>query len=135
MSASATHNDRNVRRTVENSLADFRRIVALRDEVDPEKQTSISSGIAKAFGCTIQGKVPEDEVLRLATELAEVGADRIGVADTVGYASPDQVARIFAKVRDAVGSDIIIGAHFHDTRLQGTIPMCSCLTVGAAGAT
>ena len=119
MSASAAHNERNVRRSVEDSLADFRRIVALRNEVDPQKAITVSGGIATAFGCTIQGTVPEDEVLRLAEALAEAGADRLGIADTVGYANPDQVSRIFTKVRETVGGGVVLGAHFHDTRGLG----------------
>lgn len=130
LSASAAHNARNVRRTVEDSLADFGRIVALRDAVDPERRIKVSGGIATAFGCTIQGEVPEAEVLRLAEALAEAGADRIGIADTVGYANPRQVAHLFAAVARAVGPDIALGGHFHDTRGLGLANVCAALDAG-----
>lgn len=130
MSASAAHNERNVRRTVEDSLADFKRIVEHRNAVDPERGTIISGGIATAFGCTIQGAVPEAEVLVLAEALAEAGADRIGIADTVGYANPDQVRRIFTEVRKAIGPDIRLGAHFHDTRGLGLANVYAALEAG-----
>ncbi len=130
MSASAAHNERNVRRSVEESLADFRRIVAHRDAVDPERRTIVSGGIATAFGCTIQGEVPEAEVLRLAQALAEAGADRIGIADTVGYGNPEQVRRIFTAVRDVVGPDVRLGAHFHDTRGLGLANVYAALEAG-----
>jgi len=130
MSASAAHNERNVRRTVEDSLADFGRIVALRDEMVPDKSVSVSGGIATAFGCTIQGAVPEDEVFRLAEALAEAGADRLGIADTVGYANPDQVSRIFTRAREIVGDGVVLGAHFHDTRGLGLANVHAALGAG-----
>ncbi|MBC6440592.1 MAG: hydroxymethylglutaryl-CoA lyase [Rhodospirillales bacterium] len=130
MSASAAHNERNVRRSVEESLADFKRIVALRDELVPDKSVTVSGGIATAFGCTIQGTVPEDEVFRLAEALAEAGADRLGIADTVGYANPDQVSRIYTRVREIVGERVILGAHFHDTRGLGLANVHAALGAG-----
>lgn len=130
LSASAAHNERNVRRTVEDSLADFRRIVEHRNAVDPGRETIVSGGIATAFGCTIQGAVPEAEVLAMAEALAQAGADRIGIADTVGYANPEQVRRIFTDVRKVIGPDIRLGAHFHDTRGLGLANVFAALEAG-----
>lgn len=130
LSASAEHNARNVRRSIEDSLADFRRIVALRDAVDPRKRTKVSGGIATAFGCTIQGEVPEAEVFALIEALVEAGADRIGIADTVGYAHPDQVKRIFTQARRIAGPEIAIGGHFHDTRGLGLVNVYAALEEG-----
>jgi hydroxymethylglutaryl-CoA lyase len=130
LSASAAHNERNVRRPVDDSLADFARIVALRDELDPERRVKVSGGIATAFGCTIQGEVPEAEVLRLAEALAAAGADRIGIADTVGFAHPNQVRRLFTEVRRVIGPEIALGAHFHDTRGLGLANVYAALDAG-----
>jgi len=77
----------------------------------------IEGAISTAFGCTLQGEVPEKEVLRLAVALAEF-CDSVALADTVGYANPAQVRRLFALVRKEIG-DKLEGAHFHDTRGLG----------------
>lgn len=130
LSASAAHNERNVRRTVDESLAEFARIVEHRDTVDPDKGTRLSGGIATAFGCTMQGEVPLAEVLRLAEAMAKAGAERIGVADTVGYAHPDQVKHVFSEVRRVVGPDVGLGAHFHDTRGLGLANVYAALEAG-----
>ena len=85
--------------------------------------------LATTFGCTIQGEVPEDEVVRIAEACLEAGADTIGLADTVGYANPAQVRRLFRKVR-AVAGDRLHSAHFHDTRGLGLANVVAALDVG-----
>lgn len=71
-----------------------------------------------AFGCTLQGEVAESEVLRLMQALLDAGADHVSLADTVGFADPASVARLFEKARALVG-DRLACAHFHDTRGMG----------------
>ncbi|MBO0766941.1 MAG: hydroxymethylglutaryl-CoA lyase, partial [Hyphomicrobiaceae bacterium] len=93
LSASEAHNLANVRRSTQDSLDDFVRITARRDEIAKGK-VSIAGGIATAFGCTIQGAVSEKRVVAIADELARSGADEIIIADTVGYANPAQVERL-----------------------------------------
>jgi hydroxymethylglutaryl-CoA lyase len=85
--------------------------------------------LATAFGCTIQGHVDEDLVRRIAAEVAAAGADEIAVADTVGYANPKQVGRIFRAVLAEVGA-LPVAAHFHDTRGQGLANVLAALEVG-----
>jgi hydroxymethylglutaryl-CoA lyase len=85
--------------------------------------------VATAFGCTIQGAVSEDEVVRVAAGCAEAGADEIGLADTVGYANPAQVRRLFGRVRKQVGNRIN-SAHFHDTRGTGLANVVAALDAG-----
>jgi hydroxymethylglutaryl-CoA lyase len=75
-------------------------------------------GLSTAFGCTIQGRVDESEVLRLVQAAVYAGADCVGLADTVGYADPEQVRRLFTRGFEAVGSKLTCG-HFHDTRGLG----------------
>src|SRR5712691_3834913 len=77
----------------------------------------IEGAISTAFGCTLQGEVPEKEVVRLAVALAEF-CDSVALADTVGYANPAQVKRLFSLVKKEIG-DKLEGAHFHDTRGLG----------------
>ncbi len=119
MSVSEAHNKSNINRTVEQSLEGFGEIVAYRNEVDPERKTVISGGLATSFGCTISGPVPMRDVMKRAEQLLELGADRLSVADTVGFANPKQVRDLFDELYRTVGNDVAIGAHFHDTRGLG----------------
>jgi hydroxymethylglutaryl-CoA lyase len=128
LSASEEHNLANVRRTTDESVADFKRIVTLRDGAEGPR-TMLGAGIATAFGCTIQGDVPEERVVDLAIQLAEVGADEIMVADTVGYGDPGQVRRILRNVVEAV-RPLPVAAHFHDTRGLGLANVASALEAG-----
>ena len=118
LSASEEHNQRNVRCTIEESLARFEEIVAYRNADPSRRHVVVSGGLATAFGCTIAGRVAEKQVLRIAERFLALGADRIGVADTVGYADPAQVKRVFSQVLELAG-EVEVGAHFHDTRGLG----------------
>lgn len=119
MSVSQAHNKSNINRTVEQSLEGFGQIVEYRNEADPERKTVISGGLATCFGCTISGPVPVRDVMQRAEQLLELGADRLSVADTVGFANPKQVRDLFDELFRTVGRDVAIGAHFHDTRGLG----------------
>jgi hydroxymethylglutaryl-CoA lyase len=130
MSVSEAHNMSNVRRTTQDSLDDFARIVEFRDTHPEYKDVCLSGGMATAFGCTISGAVPLPEVMRVAEGLLERGADRLSVADTVGYANPGQVKELFDELYRTVGSDIAIGAHFHDTRGLGLANAFAALEAG-----
>ena len=127
LSASEAHNLANVRRTTQESIEDFGRILALRDARAPGAR--VGSGIATAFGCTIAGAVPEARVVEIAATLAEMGADEIVIADTVGYGNPGQVRRILRDVIAAVG-DVPVACHFHDTRGLGLANVTAALEVG-----
>jgi hydroxymethylglutaryl-CoA lyase len=83
----------------------------------PHAGVEIEGAVSTAFGCTMQGVVAEDDVVRIAAALAEF-CDSVALADTVGYANPAQVKRLFSKVRKAIG-DKLEGAHFHNTRGLG----------------
>jgi hydroxymethylglutaryl-CoA lyase len=74
----------------------------------------VSAGCATAFGCSIDGVVPEGRVVEVAVDLAEAGADAIDLADTVGYGNPTQVRRLIRAVRSAIG-ETFQGLHLHDT--------------------
>ncbi|CAO3425394.1 hydroxymethylglutaryl-CoA lyase [Azospirillum endophyticum] len=123
LSASEAHSRANIRKTREESVEELARVCRARDEGG--YKTRIDAGISTAFGCTIQGEVPEDEVVRLAESCLEAGADRVALADTVGYADPAQVRRLYKRVQDIAG-DRLRSAHFHDTRGLG---LANCLAV------
>jgi hydroxymethylglutaryl-CoA lyase len=128
LSASEAHNLANVRRSTQESLDDFVRITARRDEIAKGK-VSIGGGIATAFGCTIAGTVSEKRVVAIAEQLARAGADEIIVADTVGYANPAQVERVVRAVARAVG-DVPVACHFHDTRGLGLANVVGAVNAG-----
>lgn len=130
MSVSQAHNKSNINRSVEESLEGFRQIVEYRNEVDPERRIVISGGLATSFGCTISGLVPLADVMQRAEQLLELGADRLSVADTVGYANPKQVRDLFEELFRTVGKDVSVGAHFHDTRGLGLANAFSAVEAG-----
>lgn len=116
LSASRAHSLANLKRTPDEALAELARIRDARDAAG--SPCRIEVGLSTAFGCTIQGRVPEDEVLRLVQGALDAGAESIGLADTVGYADPLQVTRLFTAARAVAGEHLHFG-HFHDTRGLG----------------
>lgn len=113
LSASHAHSQANLRKTPDEVVSEFARIRATRDAMG--SKTLIEGGVGTAFGCTLQGAVKPVEVIRLLQALLDAGADQLSLADTVGFADPSEVSRLFESARRAVG-DRLRGAHFHDTR-------------------
>jgi hydroxymethylglutaryl-CoA lyase len=113
LSASHEHSLANLRKTPDDVVAEMGRIRAARDASG--KKTLIEGGVGTAFGCTIQGEVKTSEVLRLMQALLDAGADRVSLADTVGYADPASVSRLFEQALKIAGDKFWCG-HFHDTR-------------------
>jgi hydroxymethylglutaryl-CoA lyase len=127
VSASVAHSLANVRKTREEMVEEVRAIAALRRDTAP--RVKLEAGISTAFGCTLQGEVPEDEVIRLAVQCVEAGADEAGLSDTVGYANPAQVRRLFRRLRAELG-DKAGAAHMHNTRGLG---LANCLAAYEEG--
>jgi hydroxymethylglutaryl-CoA lyase len=116
LSASHAHSLANLRKTPDEVIAEIARIRAERDASG--SRCKIEVGMSTAFGCSIQGRVEEAGVLRLLQAALDAGAEHVGLADTVGYADPLQVARLFEKGFALVGKRLACG-HFHDTRGLG----------------
>jgi hydroxymethylglutaryl-CoA lyase len=129
LSASESHNRENVRRSTAESLEDFRRIVALRDSRDEWRRIQLCGGVSTAFGCTIEGAIEEDKVVGLAEQYAAAGAGKVSIADTVGYANPVQVKKMFTRLRGRLGA-LELTAHFHDTRGLGLANVYAALEAG-----
>jgi len=129
LSVSEGHNKSNVRRSTEESIEDFRRVVQLCREQGGSNRPRVNCGLATSFGCTIEGDVDEERVRRIANEVAEAGADGIILADTVGYGNPAAIGRVFRKVIPDV-APLPVAAHFHDTRGLG---LANVLAAFAAG--
>lgn len=127
LSASAAHSLANVRRTREQMVEELRAIAALRDERAPGVR--IEAGISTAFGCTLQGTVPEDEVIWLAEQAAATGMDEVGLSDTTGMAHPAQVRRLFKRLIAALGAKAG-AAHMHNTRGLGLANCLAAFDVG-----
>lgn len=115
LSMSETHSIRNVRKDHPAMLAE----IAAASEIARAAGVHFAVGLATAFGCTIEGAVPEDTVVRLALAAAEAGAQEFSLSDTTGYADPAQVRRLVRKVRAAVGADMLTTLHLHNTRGLG----------------
>jgi hydroxymethylglutaryl-CoA lyase len=129
-SASETHSRKNVRRTHSQMLEEARNISNLLREQPAHSRPVLEGGISTAFGCTYEGVVPADKVVRVAEQLVEAGCDEIGLADSVGFANPAQVRDLVLRVRGAVGTSRFAGLHLHNTRGLGLANVVAGLEVG-----
>ena len=127
VSASEAHSLANVRKTREQMVEELRTVVALRNEHAPGVPVEV--GLSTAFGCTLQGLVPEDEVIALAVACADAGVDEVGLSDTTGMANPAQVRRLFTRLRAELG-DRAGAAHLHNTRGLGLANCLAAFDVG-----
>ena len=127
VSASPAHSMANVRQSPEDMVQEVAAVLRLRDELAPGVRVEV--GLSTAFGCTLQGQVPEDDVLRLAGQLAAIGGDEIGLSDTTGMANPAQVSRLFKRMFQEMGA-LTGAAHMHNTRGLG---LANCLAAYESG--
>jgi hydroxymethylglutaryl-CoA lyase len=125
VSASETHNRKNVNRSIEESLAGLGRTLAAAREADLRCEGVIST----SFGCPYEGEVPPQRVLEIAARLAAAGCAEVGFGDTTGMANPRQVAEFFAAARERLAG-VELTAHFHNTRGQGLANLLAALERG-----
>ncbi len=126
LSASETHNARNVNRSIEGSLAGLERVLA-RARAEGLRCEGI---ISVAFGCPYEGPVPPERVLAIARRLVDAGAQEIGFADTTGMANPVAVRRFFTLALAELPPDVELTAHFHNPRGQGLANVLAALEEG-----
>lgn len=128
MSASATHNKKNVNKTHEESLGEFKQIM------DAVKGSGIkvNGSLATTFGCPFEGKISEDAVQHFVDQYVELGMDSVTLADTTGMANPVQVKRIVTKVKEQIGEEIPLTLHFHNTRGMGLANVIAAIEAGAS---
>lgn len=129
VSASIAHSLANVRKTRKEMIDEVQKIVEYRNQ--NAKTVKVEVGISTAFGCSIQGHVPEDEVIWLAEQLVAMGVDEVGLSDTTGYANPTQVKRLFKRLKFTIGEKSG-AAHLHNTRGLG---LANCLAAFEVGVT
>jgi hydroxymethylglutaryl-CoA lyase len=125
LSASETHNRKNVGRSVQESLAGLERTFA-RARSEGLRCEGV---ISVAFGCPYEGQVPRDRVFSIASRLAAAGASEIGFGDTTGMANPLQVREFFVAAFEALPG-VELTAHFHNTRGQGLANVLAAMQAG-----
>ena len=122
LSASETHNRKNVNRSIEESLTGLERVVARARE----EGLRCEGVISVAFGCPYEGEVPRERVVSIAQRLIDAGCEEIAFGDTTGMANPGQVRRFFGDL----DLDVELTAHFHNTRGQGLANVLAALDSG-----
>lgn len=125
-SMSETHSIKNVRRDHPAMLAE----IADAARIAKDAGIHFAVGLSTAFGCTMEGAVNEDQVVRLAEKAAEAGAQEFSLSDTTGYADPAQVRRLIRKVKAAIGADMLTTLHLHNTRGLGLANVVAGLEEG-----
>jgi hydroxymethylglutaryl-CoA lyase len=126
LSASETHNRKNVNRSIADSLAGLEAVLARARAAELRCEGVIST----SFGCPYEGHVPPERVLEIASVLQRAGAQEIAFGDTTGMANPRQVHDFFALARERLGDAIELTAHFHNTRGQGLANVFAALEAG-----
>ena len=114
-SMSETHSQRNVRKSHPEMIAEVRAVAGIAEAAGAH----FAVGLATAFGCTIEGAIAEDQVVRLAEQAVAAGAKELSLSDTTGYADPAQVKRLVRRVKSAVGAEMLTTLHLHNTRGLG----------------
>lgn len=118
-SMSESHSLKNVRKSHPQMLEEITRCVAYLESLPELQRPMFEVGLSTAFGCTIEGAVPEERVISMAEKVIEIGADEVGLSDTTGYGNPAQLRRLVHGIWDACGEERLKGVHLHNTRGQG----------------
>jgi len=130
VSVSEQHSQANLRKTIAQMLAEVRRIAAEIKSLPAASRPKIEAGLATAFGCSIEGPVREDDVIRIAGRLMEAGCDELGLSDTTGYANPRQVKQLVGRVKAEIGDENLQALHLHNTRGLGLANAAAGLAAG-----
>jgi len=118
-SMSETHSMKNVRKNHAEMLDEVGRCIGFLQTLPEENRPRFEVGLSTAFGCTLEGPVPEARVIKMAAAVVELGADEVGLSDTTGYGNPQQLKRLAQGIWRACGTEKMSGVHLHNTRGQG----------------
>jgi hydroxymethylglutaryl-CoA lyase len=129
-SMSETHSLKNLRKTHAEMLEEIARCVEYLATVPEAERPHFEVGLATAFGCTMEGPVPEARVISMAEQVIRIGADEVGLSDTTGYGNPAQLKRLVTGIWSAVGGDKLRGVHLHNTRGQGLANALTAVELG-----
>jgi len=130
LSASETHSLANVNRTHAQMLTAVRDIADLIKTLPAGERPFFEGGISTAFGCTLEGAVPQAKILELASALMDAGCDEVGLSDTTGYATPNHVVSLVKAVKAEIGEQNLTGLHLHNTRGLGLTNVYAALDHG-----
>ena len=130
LSVSETHSLANLRRTHAQVIDEARAIAGLIAALPPGSRPHFEGSLSTAFGCTLEGAIPDAQIARLAESLMQAGCDEVGLSDTTGYADPASVRRLIALVRGVVGDRRLTGIHLHNTRGLGLANVLAALDAG-----
>lgn len=130
LSVSETHSQANLKKTHAQVYEEVRSIVALLQTLPKDQRPHFEGGLSTAFGCTLEGNIPEKKVVEVAVKLIELGCDEVGLSDTTGYANPAQVRRLIKLIRAEIGADKLQGVHLHNTRGLGLANTLAALEEG-----
>lgn len=130
LSVSETHSLRNLRRTHAQVLDEAAAIAAMIAALPAETRPQFEGSLSTAFGCTLEGEIPDEQIARLAEGLMRAGCDEVGLSDTTGYADPASVRHLIALVRGVVGNHALTGIHLHNTRGLGLANVIAALDSG-----
>ena len=131
-SMSETHSLKNVRKDHAAMLDQIAATAALVAAQPEGRRPHFEVGLSTAFGCTIEGPVAEDQVVRLAEQTIAAGVAEVCLSDTTGYANPAQVRSLVRAVKAAVGTDRLNTLHLHNTRGLGLANVLAGLEEGIA---
>lgn len=125
-SMSETHSLKNVRKSHAEMVEEIRAVAAIAKAAN----IHFAVGLSTAFGCTMEGPIADDQIVRLAVAAAEAGGQEFSLSDTTGYANPAQVRRLVRKVKAAIGDDKLTTLHLHNTRGLGLANVVAGLEEG-----
>ncbi|WP_337180472.1 hydroxymethylglutaryl-CoA lyase [Sphingopyxis granuli] len=130
LSVSETHSLANLRRSHEQVIDEAIAIATLIRALPAADRPHFEGSLSTAFGCTLEGAIPDAQIARLAAALMDAGCDEVGLSDTTGYADPRAVKHLIGLVRGVVGDGALTGIHLHNTRGLGLANALAALECG-----
>ncbi len=129
-SMSESHSIKNVRKTHEQMLEEISRCVGHVQSLEQSQRPTLEIGLSTAFGCTIEGEVPQARVVSLAEKVVDIGVDEVGLSDTTGVGNPNQIKQLAYAIWTHCGRDKLNGVHLHNTRGQGLANALMAIEIG-----
>ncbi len=119
LSVSETHSLKNLRQTHDQVIAQVANIAEYFGTLPEENRPHFEGSLSTAFGCSLEGQIPEAQIISLAERLVQAGVDEVGISDTTGYANPKTTKSLIRSLRAAIGEDMIQSVHLHNTQGLG----------------
>ena len=130
LSVSETHSKANLKKNHDEVLREIKHIADYIKTLNENERPEFEGNLSTAFGCTIEGKVSEKDVISLGAKMMELGCDEVGLSDTTGYANPAQIKRLIRLLKHEVGDKHVTSMHLHNTRGLGLANALASLEEG-----